>query len=97
MKKLVLLICIASGTYFTSCKKAYQCECVSKETSSTTNGVTNTVSNNSNTSTREISKTSKKNAQANCGNSTEVNTTSYSVLGTTYTTISNVSTTCTLK
>ncbi len=97
MKKLTLLAFITLSISITSCKKAYQCECVSKETSSTTNGVANPVSNNSSTSTREISKTSKKNAQANCGNSTEVNTTSVSFAGTSIVTVSNVTKTCTLK
>lgn len=65
MKQITLLslICIAIG--YTACKKEYKCECTTVDSYGTT------------VSTREISKTSKNNAKAMCGNSTEVYTSSY--------------------
>lgn len=97
MKKITLLALTALTISFASCKKAYHCECTTVQTSSVTNGVTDTPSGDKTTSTREISKSSKKNAQANCGNSTEESTSSYSFGGTTYNNVTKYSTTCTLK
>lgn len=97
MKKIILLDAVVTVASFASCKKAYKCECSTQETSVSTNGNPGTPSNAVTVSTREISKTSKKNAQALCGNSTDVTTSSYTTFGTTYVTTSNSSTTCTLK
>jgi hypothetical protein len=97
MKKTIFLIAVIIATSFASCKKAYKCECSTSETSSSTNGVPNTVSDAVSVNTREISKSSKKSATAQCGNSTDVTTSSFQDFGTTYVTTSNSSTTCSLK
>jgi hypothetical protein len=97
MKKISLLAITALSISFASCKKSYHCECTTVQTSSVTNGVADTPSSDKNVSIREISKTSKKNAQANCGNSTEEGTSSYSFGSTTYNNVTKYSTTCTLK
>jgi hypothetical protein len=67
MKKLSVLAIAFTVIGLASCKKAYTCECVTTYTSGETL-----------TSTREISKTSKKNAEAICGSGKDVYADTYS-------------------
>jgi hypothetical protein len=82
MKKSILSITLVA-MYFVSCKKAYKCECTTEDSYSKV------------VNTKDISKTSKKNAQAICGNSTSVYSDPYSSGSSTSPYTEN--TTCVLK
>lgn len=97
MKKIILLASVITVASFASCKKAAKCECTTTVTSQTYNG-TNSMGNQTQTtvSTRDISKTSKKTAEAICGGGTTTDT--YNSGGTSSnTSITNSSTTCAIK
>ncbi len=83
MKKISLLAIALFTLSISSCKKAYKCECTTSDAYGTT------------VSTRDISKTSEKNAQAICGNSTET----YTGIGSGSSTsiVVNSNTSCSLK
>ena len=98
MKKIILLASVITVASFASCKKAAKCECTTTVTSYTSNGV-DVLGNQSQTTvtTRDISKTSKKTAAAMCGGGTDVQTSTSTSGGTTYTDILSSSTTCAIK
>jgi hypothetical protein len=82
MKRIVVLITVGIALGLPSCKKAYTCECTSSDSFNTV------------VTTREISKTGKKTAEAICGDYTTVYTPVNSGSGSTTLT---ESTNCALK
>lgn len=99
MKKTALIFIASFGIFFTSCKKEYTCECTTTSLNSTVNGVPQQTGSAKKVSIRGISKTSKKNAKAICGNSTDTYTNTYydSQSGTSYNSTSTETTKCKLK
>jgi len=85
MKKITVLAVASLTLTLSSCKKAYTCVC------------TTTDSNGSLVSTRDISKTSEKTAQAICGNSSQVYTETFNAGSGTSTSSYNSLTSCDLK
>ena len=83
MKKLPILGIAAMLLSLVSCKKAYTCEC------------TTTYDNDVVVSTRDISKTSKKTAEAICGNYSEKDT--YTSISPAQTNTETYNTICALK
>ncbi|MES2763386.1 MAG: hypothetical protein V4677_14325 [Bacteroidota bacterium] len=70
MKKITLLAAVLVAVSFASCKKEAKCECTTTLSGVTSNGVPQNLGSYTETTvtTKEISKTSKKNAAAMCGN-----------------------------
>jgi hypothetical protein len=95
MKKLTLLAIACLAISFASCKKDYVCQCT---TVGTNYSGSNTITSPGVVITkREISKTSKKNAEAICGNSVQTTTSSYVQQGVTYSFSDVQTSTCALK
>jgi hypothetical protein len=95
MKKLTLLAVTCLAISFASCKKDYVCQCTTVGTSSSGS---NTIASSGVVITkRDISKTSKKNAEAICGNYVQTTSTSYNSQGVTYTFSDVQTSTCALK
>lgn len=86
MKKVLFLTAV-TVIALSSCKKTYKCECTSSNSYSTT------------VTTRDISKTDKKTAEAVCGDESTVYTENYSAgSGTSAgTTVTTTTTDCSLK
>jgi len=99
MKKIILLASVITVASFASCKKAAKCECTTSLSSVTHNGVSQSLVGYTDVevNTKEISKTSKKNAAAQCGNATDVDTQTDVSGSSTDTWVYTKSTTCAIK